>query len=172
MFEHHFEGYMHLDALPAEAFSYLDDPRQLSSHMAERSWRLAGTRMRVELDAGAGRVVGSHARLTGRVLGARLSVETVIIERVVPVRKVWQTCGVPRLLVIGAYCMGFELAGEADGSMLRVFIDYAWPRSSIGAVRGRLFGPRYARWCVQQMLIDARRALSARQRAVRPDGRA
>ena len=103
----------------------------------------------------------------GRVLGVRLSVDTVITERVVPVRKIWKTLGASRLLIIGAYRMGFELASEADGSLLRVFIDFTGPRSSIGGVLVRLLGARYARWCVERMLADAQRAFSGGHRAGR-----
>ena len=111
--------------------------------------------MRVEVDAGLGQKVGSRIRLAGRVLGIELSVEEVVTERNPPFRKVWETTGSPRLLVIGDYRMGFELSPRGSESTLRVFIDYALPESAPAHWLGRLFGRYYAKWCTQQMVDGA-----------------
>ena len=58
--------------VPAPAdllFSYLDDHTQLAAHMSKSSWMMLGSRMAVEVDAAEGRAIGSHIRLSGRVLG-------------------------------------------------------------------------------------------------------
>ncbi len=62
---------------------------------------------------------------------------------------------VANLLVIGHYRMGFELLPQRNGSMLRVFIEYALPERVPARWLGRLFGLYYARWCTQQMVNDA-----------------
>jgi hypothetical protein len=62
--------------------------------------------------------------LRGRVLGLSLCLDEVVTDRNPPRRKVWRTVGEPRLLVIGAYEMGFELYSTTDGVLLRVGIDY------------------------------------------------
>ncbi len=111
--------------------------------------------MQTELDEGRGQRVGSRIRLSGQVLGVRLSVEETVTERYPPHRKVWETTGTPRLLVIGHYRMGFELSPQGNASMLRVFIEYAWPEALPARWLGRLFGRYYARWCTQQMVDDA-----------------
>ncbi len=108
--------------------------------------------MKVEVDAGRGQKVGSRIRLAGRVLGIDLSVDEVVTERNPPSRKVWETTGSPRLLVIGHYRMGFELSPQGSESVLRVFIDYALPKTAAAHWLGRLFGRYYARWCTQQMV--------------------
>lgn len=86
---------------------------------------MGGGRMEIELDAGRGQSVGSRIRLSGRVFGLELSLEEIVIERVPPQRKVWQTTGSPRILVIGQYRMGFEISSQANGSLLHVYIDYS-----------------------------------------------
>ena len=118
--------------------------------------------METELDAGRGQKVGSRIRLSGRVFGVELSVEEIVVEREPPRRKVWATTGVPRLLVIGQYRMGFELSPQGNGSMLRVFIEYALPERAPARWLGRLFGRYYARWCTQQMVDDAVEHFEAR----------
>ncbi len=138
-----------------QVFAHIDDHTRLSSHMSEPSWRTGGGRMKTELDAGRGQKVGSRIRLSGRVFGIELSVEELVMERDPPRRKVWETTGTPKLLVIGHYRMGFELSPQGNGSMLRVFIEYALPERGLARGLARLFGRHYARWCTQQMVDDA-----------------
>ena len=45
--------------------------------------------------------------------GGTRSVEEIVTARQPPLRKVWRTIGVPRLLVIGEYRMGIEITPQA-----------------------------------------------------------
>lgn len=139
-------------------FSHLDDHRRLAAHMARRSWLMAGSRMTVSTDEGNGQQIGSHIFLDGRVLGIPLSVDEVVEDYRRPERKAWVTVGEPRLLVIGEYRMGFELASVPEGTRLRVFIEYDIPTGRVTRCLGRLMGDAYARWCVRMMLADAVRS--------------
>src|SRR3989338_7916580 len=81
-----------LIAAPAErVFAHVDDHTRLSSHMSRSSWRMGGGLMETVLDQGRGQTVGSHIRLSGRVLGIALSVDEMVTERTSPLRKVWET---------------------------------------------------------------------------------
>jgi hypothetical protein len=142
-----------IDAPIARVFAALDDHGRLSSHMSERSWRMGWSRMETVLDAQQGMAVGAHITMRGRVLGIPLQLEEVVTAREPPFRKQWETVGIPQLLVIGAYRMGFELTPDRAGSSLRVTIEYDVPPG----VLGRIFGRAYARWCTRQMVEDARR---------------
>lgn len=154
MFSDHFEASVFVAAPPEIVFAYADDPARLSSHMSKSSWMMGGGRMQTELDAGRGQTVGSRISLSGRVLGVNLSLDEVVIERVPPERKPWQTTGSPRLLVIGHYRMGFEITSQANGSLLHVYIDYALPEDAPTRWLGFLLGGYYARWCTQRMVRD------------------
>ncbi len=155
MLPYHFESIVEVSAAADVVFSYLDDHTRLSAHMSGSSWMMAGSRMAIELDASEGRAVGATIRLRGRVLGIPLSVEEIVTERKPPLRKVWETTGAPKLLVISQYRMGFEITPKAQSSQLRVFIDYALPDGSFSRWLGRLFSDFYARWCTQRMAHDA-----------------
>lgn len=122
--------------------------------------------MKIEIEEGRGQKVGSRIRLVGRVFGIELSVEEIVTERNPPQRKVWETVGSPRLLVIGHYRMGFELSPEANGSLLRVFIEYAMPERAPARWLGRLLAGY--RWCTQRMVDDAVRILRRSRRAAVP----
>lgn len=138
-----------------QVFSHIDDHSRLSSHMSKSSWKMGGGRMQTELDEGQGKKIGSRIRMAGRVFGIEVSVEEIVTERSPPHRKVWETTGIPKLLVVGHYRMGFELSPQENGSMLRVFIDYALPERAPARWLGRIFGQYYAQWCTQQMVDDA-----------------
>lgn len=151
---HHHETHAEVPASAERVFAAVDDHNQLSSHMSRPSWRMGGARMETILDDGQARRIGSHIRMTVRVLGLHLALDEVITEREPPIRKLWETVGTPRLLVIGAYRMGFEVAPQGDHSSLRVFIDYVWPDGWLGRTLGRLFAGYYARWCTEAMVND------------------
>jgi len=72
--------------------------------------------METELDEDRGQKVGSCIRLTGRIFGVEFLVEEIVTERNPLHRKVWETTGAPKLLVIGHYRMSFELSPQGNGS--------------------------------------------------------
>ena len=136
-------------------FRHLDDHKRLASHMSQSSWMTAGSTMDIKPDAAAGQAEGSHIRLRGRVLGISISVEEVVTEHEPPIRKVWETIGVPKLLVIGHYKMGFEITPQGPSTLLRVFINYDLPQPLLTRLLGYLFSGFYARWCTESMAKDA-----------------
>lgn len=142
----------------ASLFAHLDDHRRLASHMGKPSLMTAGASMRIDVDAHRGQAVGSVIRMTGTMLGMHLSVEEAVTRRDPPREKVWETLGEPRLLVIGAYRMGFEVSPLEVGSRLVVSIDYRLPVRGIARVLGWLLGRIYAAWCTRRMVEDARTA--------------
>lgn len=146
-------------------FDYLDDQASLGSHMQKPSMMMLGGRMSYEFDEAKGRAAGSSIKMQGNILGLALSVEEVIIERQPPRRKVWETRGRPKLLVIGGYRMGFEISASGAASRLRVFIDYGYPATIAGKLLGPLFGSMYARWCVNRMAKDAADAFAGSVRS-------
>ena len=152
---HHYETSALVQAPMDQVFAHVDDHTRLSSHMSRFSWMMGGGQMKIEIDSGHGQKVGSRIRLAGKVFGMRLSVEEVVTEPDPPHRKVWETTGSPRLLVIDRYRMGFEVTPQENGALLRVYIDYALPESAPARWFGYLLGRYYARWCTQRMVDDA-----------------
>ena len=159
MYARHEEYHGTVGAPPAEVFARLDDHARLSAHMRQRSWKMGWGKMETLLDDQRGQSVGSHIVLRGRVFGIGLYLDEVVTARDPPLGKAWETVGEPRLIVIGPYRMGFELhAANGRSSHLRVHIDYDIPHRGMGRFLGSLCGHAYARWCVSQMVKDARRA--------------
>lgn len=151
----HHESEACVDATPEELFALLDDHARLARHMERPSLMTVGGVFRVETDALHGMAVGSVIRMSGTVLGIRILVEEVVQEYRPPHSKSWETCGEPRLLVVGGYRMGFTISPRGGESLLTVFIVYRLPERGVARLVGRLFGKSYARWCTQRMVQDA-----------------
>jgi len=159
-YEFHHRSQVDVATSAENLFAQLDDHRRLAGHMERPSLMMAGATMQIETDALQGQAVGWVIRVTGRVLGIALAVEEVVTERVAPRRKTWETRGEPRLLVIGAYRMGFPIVPRQNGWQLAVFIDYRLPKGRLAHLLGLLFGGTYAAWCARQMTTDAALASS------------
>lgn len=159
--QRYYEASRALPVSPDALFAHLDDQTRLGAHMETSSAMMGGGRMTFAFDAERGMAVGSRIHRGGSAFGLTLSVDEVVTVREPPRRKAWRTIGKPRLLIIGGYEMGFEIADVLDGCELTVRIDYWLPRGSVGALLGRLFSGFYARWCVGRMVADAAEAFSS-----------
>ena len=135
-------------------FDYVDDPARLAGHMSQSSWRLGGGKMSFEFDDGRGRAVGSRVRLSGRILGVPLFLEEIVTDRTAPMRKAWETCGEPRLLVIGPYRMGFELTQSGRATTMRVFLAYDLAPGCVSRWLSKMFARYFADWCTRRMVSD------------------
>ena len=155
----HFEKTLLILSSPENVFSYADNHANFSAHMNQSSWMMGGGRMDTSTDEGHGQQIGSHIRMTGKVLGISVFLNEVVKDHKPPYLKTWETVGNIRLLVIGHYRMGFEITPQNEHSSLRVFIDYDLPTAS--AWLGRLFGEFYAKWCVNQMANGVRNHFTA-----------
>jgi hypothetical protein len=155
-YERHYAESITVDAGTEDVFSFADDFSSLSSHMNKSSTMMMGGRMQISFDDGRGRRVGSHVQMAGRMMGLDLFLEEVVTERVPPRHKAWETVGNPKLLVIGNYRLGFNIASSGNSSDLRIFIDYDLPSSPMLRWLGSLLGSIYAKWCVRQMVKSVR----------------
>ena len=162
-YERQYSEIVALDANAEEVFAFADDFTRLSSHMGQSSAMMMGSSMQTSFDEGRGQAVGSHVRMTGRMLGIDLLLDEVVREREAPLHKAWETVGTPRLLVIGGYRLGFDITSIGQRSVLRVFIGYNLPTQPAQRLLGRLFGPVYAKWCVRQMVNGAAASLAIRR---------
>lgn len=113
--------------------------------------------METALDSGEGRLEGSVIRLSGRVFGIELFVEEVVTQRREPTHKEWRTINNPRLLIIGNYRMGFDLADNSGKVQVRIYIDYELPKLHLLKPVVRFLAKAYARWCIEQMASGARK---------------
>ncbi|MDQ4421605.1 hypothetical protein OOT33_14350 [Sphingobium sp. DEHP117] len=158
-YRHHMSETVAVATTPTALFALLDDHDRLATHMMKPSAMMGWSAMNVTFDAGRGREHGSRISMRGRILGLEIEVDEVVTKREPPRLKTWTTRGTPRLWVIGAYRMGFEIKPDRTRSLLTIFIDYElprWPFRPLGLIAGRF----YARWCVRMMAQDAVKAFA------------
>lgn len=144
-----------LNTTPQEAFSYLNDPHKLSSHMSQSSWMMAGSKMDMVLDDKNGMGVGAEIILKGKMMGIPLYVREFVTDSQDSKLKVWETQGPQKMIILEQYKMGFRLEPEAKKVRLTVFIEYNLPARGIGVALGKLLGKCYAKWCTDQMVKSA-----------------
>ncbi|MCL4416898.1 MAG: SRPBCC family protein [Actinobacteria bacterium] len=150
----HYENSILIPASVKDVFDYVDDHTNLSSHMNKSSWMMGGGKMETSIDDKGGKEVGSHIKMSGNVFGIQFYLDEVVIKREPPRLKVWETVGVPKLLVVGNYQMRVEIKPNESGSLLQVSIDYELPLTN--AWLGKLFSRFYAKWCVEKMIGSVR----------------
>ena len=153
MYNRHYQDSKLIPASAADAFAFIDDYGRLSSHMNKSSWMMGGGRMDTSVDAGRGQEIGSHIRMDGKAFGIKLFLDEVVTRREPSRVKIWETVGMPKLLIIDHYRMKAEIEPQENGSLLRVSIDYNLPAKNVWL--GKLFGRYYAKWCVRQMIESA-----------------
>ena len=154
-FPFHYSSTVRLNATASEAFSFLDDPKRLSSHMGKSSMMMAGSKMEMNLDKNEGRGVGAEIILNGKMLGIPLYVREFVTQSESPGHKVWETKGPQKLVIMDQYRMGFELKPNGNTIELKVFIDYSLPKAGFSKMLGQLLGKVYAKWCTDKMANDA-----------------
>lgn len=151
-FSKHYEDSAFIPVNPTEVFAFADNHTNFSSHMNKSSWMMGGGKMETQVDEEKGQKIGSHIKMSGNILGIKLSLDEVVTIYKPPFHKEWQTVGKTNLLVIDHYKLGFEIKPEKAGAILKVYIDYGLPKSATTYLLGYFFGEAYARWCVKQML--------------------
>ena len=145
----------------ATVFEFLDGQTHLASHMSGLAWKVVGTNLSTYMDGNRTRTIGSKFGFKGRILGLPLSLDEVVTSRDPGLRKTWKTCSLPKLWVIGAYVMGFELTPRPGGTVLRVFMEYLPTSARLPRVMRLWLADAYARWCTRRMVRDARAHLDS-----------
>jgi hypothetical protein len=154
-FSFHYSKTSQINASLEEVFSLLDNPMNLSSHMGRSSIMMAGSRMNMKLDGKRGQAVGAEILLEGSMLGIPLYVREFVTVHEKPIRKIWETKGPQKMVIIDQYRMGFELVFQSGQTHLTVFIDYNIPLKGRGLILGKFFSQIYAKWCTDKMVNDA-----------------
>jgi hypothetical protein len=98
-------------------------------------------------------------RRGGQLPGLPLRVDEIIDTYEPGRKKSWRSVGVPRLLVLGRYRMGFEVCPRADETDVLVYVEWdplpGWRGALLrGAAR------RYAAWFVDSAVRGAQGAFT------------
>lgn len=160
-YEKHYRESIVIPATVQDVFDYVDDQAKYYSHVLGFTRLLGGT-MDLQADQGHGQAIDSHIRLTGKVLGASLSLEEKVTQREPPHSKSWETVGTPSFLIVGHYRYGVHVRPLGGGAVLDISFDFSPPTGS-GPVR-LLLSRIYGRICAREMATSTRNHFTKRRR--------
>ena len=150
-----------IQAATADVFRYIDDMRNVGSHMTgQSSMAMVGSKLRIDILSDRPTGVGATYRYSGRMLGMTIDFSESVTAYRPPHEKVWQTIGEPKLWIMASYEMRLLVESlRASASRLTISIAYELPRTPFWRIVGTLLAGPYSRWCLSQMSGDAKRAL-------------
>ena len=120
---------------------------------------MMGGKMEMERLPGPEKGVGAGFRWTGRVLGFSLDfTETVTLWKENE-KKVWETIGSPKLIILGWYRMRLVTEARGNGTRASLQIEYAPPEGFFYKLLSKALAGWYADWCLSRMLGDTKKSL-------------
>lgn len=142
-----------------KVFSFMDDLSKTGMHMSGSSMMMAGSKLKLEHVSGPEKGVGAGFRWSGKMLGFELDFTVVVTKWVENAEKVWETIGMPKLIILGWYLMHLKTEPVTGGTLVSLEIQYIRPRGFFYKLLSILFARRYAEWCVTRMLNDSKKSL-------------
>lgn len=147
-------------ASPEEVFDCLDDLGVTGAHMTKSPMPMMGGKMKIEFLSAHKTGVNARYRCTGKVLWMPLDFTVVVTEWVNGREKSWETTGTPRLIIMSWFKIDLVVAGNDLRSRARLSISYEKPRGLLNRALCFFLADWYCRWCLQQMLNDAKKQLA------------
>ena len=127
--------------------------------MSGRSMMMMGGKMEIERLPGPEKGVGSTYRWKGGVLGLPLDfTETVTLWKENE-KKVWETTGEPKLIILGWYRMRLVTEPREGGTLASLEIEYTHHEGFFYKILSAALAGWYADWCLTRMLGDAKKSL-------------
>ena len=143
-----------------EVFNAIDDLGVTGAHMTESSAMMMGSKLHLEFLSKNKTGPGSQYRWTGKMMGAAMDFTVKVTKWVEGKEKIWETVGPTKLIIYSWYRMSLVVRDTPPGSEAELSITYKKPIGLINKILCFLFADWYCRWCLKQMLGDARKTLA------------
>ena len=149
-----------IHSTPEKVFAYMDDLGNTGMHMKERSGMMMGSKLKLEQVSENPNGLFSKYRWHGRMMGIRIDFTTVVTQWIRGKEKVWQTIGESKMIILKWYRMHLAVTPLEEGKVqTELSIDYTLPDNFFLHFIGMLLAPWYANWCLNNMLLDAKKIL-------------
>ena len=155
------------NASPTELFRCLDDLGVTGMHMTKSSMMMMGSKLRLTFLTANKRGLGSRYRWTGTMMGMKMDFTVEVKRWSYGKEKVWETIGPTKLIIYSWYRMHLITRATESGAQAELSITYENPSGLINKLLSFLFADWYCRWCLQQMLGDAKKNVE-RQSTINP----
>lgn len=142
-----------------QVFKTIDDLGVTGMHMTESSGMMMGGKLNLEFLTTNKTGLGSRYRWTGKMMGIPMDFTVLVTKWEAGLEKVWETVGPTRLIIYSWYRMILKLKQQVDKTEAELSITYQKPNGFINRILSFFFADWYCRWCLRQMLGDAKRTL-------------
>jgi len=149
----------HFVATPSQVFKAIDDLGVTGMHMTESSMMMMGSKLELEFLTSNKTGLGSSYRWTGKMMGMPMAFTVVVTIWEDGKEKVWETIGPTKLIIYSWYRMKLVVAREKNETIADLSISYERPNGLFNKVISFLFANIYCRWCLKQMLGDAKKCV-------------
>lgn len=147
-------------ASPEEVFDCLDNLSVTGMHMTKSSMPMMGSKMKIEFLSPHQTGLNTKYRCTGKVLWMPLDFTVVVTEWVRGREKSWETTGSPKMIIMSWFKMELIVSGNNLRSGARLSISYEKPKGILNRALCFLLAGWYCRWCLKQMLNDAKKQMA------------
>ena len=153
------------NASPEQVFRSIDDLGVTGMHMTNSSTMMMGSKLHLSYLSEHKKGLGSRYRWTGSMMGMKMDFTVEVTKWIEGKEKIWETLGPTKLIIYSWYRMNLMVRPIASGAEAELSISYEKPQGFINNVFSVLFADWYCRWCLKQMLGDAKVAVSQNNRA-------
>jgi hypothetical protein len=144
---------------PLQVFRCIDDLGVTGTHMTQSSGMMMGSKLNLTYLTRTKTGLGSKYRWTGKMMGLKMDFTVQVTKWVEGKEKVWETVGPTKLIIYSWYRMNLIVNGASNGTEAQLSITYKKPHGFVNKVICFLFADWYCRWCLRQMLGDAKKTL-------------
>jgi hypothetical protein len=148
-----------IKAAPEKVFGFVDDIQHTGWHMKKSSMAMMGSKLTLEVLSKNKTGLGATYRWYGQVMGMAMDFSEEVTEWVKNKRRVWETTGKPKLIIMNGYKMWFEVEPVKNKTRITFGITYDLPRDLRGKILGAISAKWYSKWCLKSMTQDAKTAL-------------
>ena len=146
-------------ASPQEVFKTIDDLGVTGMHMTKSSGMMMGSKLHLDFLTANKTGPGSRYRWTGKMMGLTMDFTVEVTKWVNGVEKVWETIGDTKLIIYSWYRMKLLVRESAGKTEAELSISYEKPKGFFNKILCFLFADWYCRWCLKQMLGDAKKEI-------------
>jgi len=147
-------------ATPEQVFKSIDDLGVTGMHMTQSNAMMMGSKLKLEFLTENHTGSGSKYRWTGKMMGIPMDFTVEVTKWIPGEEKIWETIGETKLIIYSWYRMHLLIHPIANAAQAELSISYEKPKGTINKILSFLFADWYCKWCLKQMLGDAKKAVS------------
>ncbi len=140
-------------------FQCLDNLGVTGMHMTQSSMMMMGSKLDLMFLSENHTGLGTKYRWTGKMMGMKMDFTVEVTKWIPWEEKTWETIGSPKLIIYSWYQMHLLLTKIQNGTTAQLSISYRKPDGVFYKIISFLFADWYCKWCLKNMLEDAKKIL-------------